>query len=221
MQLTVPIAGEPVVLRGDRTVYWPSRNWLFLADLHVGKTESLRRDGVALPDGVLAADLARLTRAVRATGASRVLVLGDLVHDAHGLTPDVVERVAAWRATLAADVALVPGNHDRRVAVLPPAWRLQVLEERVREGPFTFVHDRASGPQQRERDGFTWHGHLHPVVALRGATDSLRLPAFVAGRSHGIVPAFSSLTSGATVERAPGERAWVVADGELLELPAD
>jgi uncharacterized protein len=217
-EVAVHLAGEQMVLRGDRTVYWPGRNWLLLADLHVGKTESLRRDGVALPDGVLASDLARLTLAVRATGAERVLVLGDLVHDAHGLTARVVAQVAAWRSEIPAEVALVPGNHDQRVTALPTEWRVRVLEALVREGPFTFVHDAESGVRASSA-GFTWHGHVHPVMALRGATDSMRLPCYVMRSTVGIVPAFSTLTGGTTISASVGDRAWVVADGQLLELP--
>lgn len=218
-EVAVEAGGDVMVLRGDRTLYWPRRNWLILADLHVGKVESLRRDGVALPDAVLLADLARLTHAVRATGAERVLVLGDLVHDAHGLTPGVVARVAEWREALAVDVALVPGNHDRRVASLPDAWRIRVLDEQVCEGAYAFVHDARSGSLARGAGRFTWQGHVHPVVALRGATDALRLPCFLVGDGLGVVPAFSTLTGGAALERTPGGRVWVVADGELVALP--
>jgi len=218
-QVPVHLAGEEVLLRGDRTVYWPGRNWLILADLHVGKTESLRRDGIALPEGVLADDLARLSRAVHETGAERVLVVGDLVHDAHGLTPAVVSQVAAWRDEVAADVALVPGNHDRRVAALPAAWRVHVLDHRVHEGAFILVHDGAGAGRSRGGHRFTWHGHVHPVISLRGATDALRLPCFVLGPSHGILPAFSTLTGGAPVAPSSRDRLWVVADGQLLELP--
>jgi len=218
-EAAIEVAGEVMILRGDRTLYWPSRQWLILADLHVGKTESLRRDGVALPDGVLTSDLSRLTVAARESGAQRLLILGDLVHDAHGLTATVVDRVAAWRDDLALDVALVPGNHDRRVASLPASWRIRVLEPCVREGAVAFAHDADDPALDTAGGAFTWAGHVHPAIRLRGATDSLRLPCFVVGTARGIVPAFSTLTSGMTVAPSARDRAWVVVEGRVLELP--
>lgn len=217
-EVTIEVQGERFVLRGDRTVYWPSMQWLIVADLHLGKVQSLRRDGVALPDAVTDDDLQRLQGAVRETMASRVVVLGDLVHDAHGLTAAVVARVAQWRDALDAELALVPGNHDRRVKALPHEWRLIELEPVIVERGIRLTHARMEGV------GFNWHGHIHPVRTLRGAVDRVRLPCFVVGHSSGILPAFSALTGGdeqwplaPDAERA---RAWVVADGFLVALPA-
>ncbi len=217
-QVTIEVQGESFVLRGDRTVFWPSTRWLIVSDLHLGKVQSLRRDGVALPDAVTDDDLQRLQRAVRETKASRVVVLGDLVHDAHGLTSAIVARVAQWRDALDAELALVPGNHDRRVKTLPHEWRLIELEPMIVERGIRLTHAPMDGA------GFNWHGHIHPVRTLRGAADRVRLPCFVVGHAAGILPAFSALTGGDEQWRtAPGvdrARAWVIADGVLVALPA-
>jgi hypothetical protein len=142
------------------------------------------------------------------------VVLGDLVHDAHGLTPSVVERVAQWRASLDVEVALVPGNHDRRVDALPHEWRVRLLPAVVDERPFRLSHEAANG------EGFNWHGHVHPAVTLRGPRDRLRLPCFVVGKDRGILPAFSALTGGARQWGRGEERAYAVVDGVVVPLPA-
>lgn len=212
--VTVEVSGEPVVLRGDRALFWPRHRWLIVADVHLGKVQSLRRDGVALPDAIVDADLARLARAVRESDAARVVVLGDLVHDAHGLTPALVARVARWRETVPVPIALVPGNHDRRVECIPASWDIATWGAVVVEPPFRFSHE-APGT-----DGaFAWQGHVHPAVNLRGPRDRLRLPCFVVGARGGILPAFSALTGGDASPRAPGERLYVVVDGHVAALP--
>lgn len=211
--LTVDVAGEAVVLRGDRSLFWPRHGWLIVADLHLGKVQSLRRDGIALPDAVLDDDLQRLATAVRETAATRLLVLGDLVHDAHGLTPALVDRVARWRGALGVGVALVPGNHDRRVDALPPVWEIDELPEAIDVAPFHFRHEA------RESALFTWHGHLHPAAVLRGPVDRVRLPCFVIGDRTGILPAFSALTGGDSTASEGAVRRFVVADGQVLALP--
>lgn len=217
-EVTIDVQGECFVLRGDRTLYWPRMQWLIASDLHLGKVQSLRRDGVALPDAVTDDDLHRLQRAARETLASRVVVLGDLVHDAHGLTAAVVARVAQWRDALDAELALVPGNHDLRVRSLPHEWRLIRLEPMIVERGIRLTHAPHIGA------GFNWHGHIHPVRTLRSAADRLRLPCFVVGDAAGILPAFSALAGGDEQWRvaagAGPARAWVIADGVLVALPA-
>ena len=211
---TVEVSGETMALRGDRTLYWPRHRWLIAADLHLGKVQSLRRDGVALPDAIVEADLARLATAVRESDATRLVVLGDLVHDAHGLTPALVARVARWRETVQMPIALVPGNHDRRVEAIPASWDIETWGAVVDEPPFRFSHEAP------ETDGgFAWHGHVHPAVNLRGALDHLRLPCFVVGERAGILPAFSALTGGDASPRPSGVRHYVVVDGQVAQMP--
>lgn len=219
--IAVRIEGARVVLRGDRSLFWPELGWLVIADLHLGKAESLRRDGIALPDAVMATDLARLQLAVAATGATRLLVLGDLVHDAAGLTDQLVQRVTAWRDSIDGEIALIPGNHDRRVERLPAAWRITPLAETLREGPFLFSHEPqpAGAPRSPQDDWrFNWHGHLHPVRTVRGGVDRVRVPVFALDHRCGILPAFSTLTGGSECARERYARHWAVIDGHVIEL---
>ncbi|MEN0020954.1 MAG: hypothetical protein AAF747_08745, partial [Planctomycetota bacterium] len=86
---------------------------LLVADTHFGKAEAYRKHGVALPVSLLDDSLDRLSRAVRATAAERVIVLGDLLHAPVGTTSSLLEAVAEWRAGFPAQIDVVPGNHDR------------------------------------------------------------------------------------------------------------
>ena len=207
-------SGERLLARGDRSLYWPRHETLIVADLHIGKTQSLRGRGAAVPDGVLDDDLTRLSSALSETGARHLLVLGDLVHDAEGLTAGVRDDVARWRERTDVSVTVIQGNHDRRARGFPAAWRLAVHELPLVVAPFTFSHEPISAA------GYNWCGHLHPVVTLRAAGDRLRLPCFHLGTRVGVLPAFSALTGGAEVRGAVGERVVAIADGYVIELPA-
>jgi metallophosphoesterase superfamily enzyme len=68
------------------------------------------------------------------------------------------------------------------------------------------------------RGGFTWAGHVHPVVSLRRGGDALRLPCFCVGKKMAVMPAFSRFTGGCAVECTQGERVFAVAEGGVLEL---
>ncbi|RZA14803.1 MAG: phosphoesterase, partial [Lysobacteraceae bacterium] len=92
--IEVRLGGEPVRLLADRALYWPARRRLLLADLHLGKADTFRAAGIALPRGGTALDLARIAALVAAQGAEELWVLGDLLH---GRT-DLSSWRAAWEA---------------------------------------------------------------------------------------------------------------------------
>ena len=74
--MEVVIAGEPMRLLADRALYWPARNRLLLADLHLGKADIFRRFGIALPSGGTRLDLSRIAFhfANHSSGALRELI---------------------------------------------------------------------------------------------------------------------------------------------------
>lgn len=210
----VRVGGILLELLPERALHWPEAGLLAVADLHWGKTESFQQHGIPLPGGVLEDDLARLSSALTSTGARRLLLLGDLIHSRQGLTPALIERLAAWRESHAGvELVLVRGNHDRHVKTLPPAWRLEVLESHADDGPFRFAHHPEPAPGR-----YVWAGHLHPMVRLSGGADRLRLPCFHVGRDVGVLPAFSAFTGGLDVSRRPGERVFAIAEPAIVEV---
>lgn len=208
----VELAGARMVLMGERTAAWGST--LLAADLHLGKGEAMRRVGVGVPGGVLDETLARLGAAVARVGASRLLVLGDLLHAPAGLTDTMIDRVRAWREALPVEFVLVPGNHDRGLARVADAWRLRVEGPVLREGPFAFMHEPGE-----HAGAYTLCGHVHPAVRVGPRGRAVKLPAFVLGATCGVLPACSAFTDGATLRPNPGERVFVVGDGRVLEAP--
>lgn len=208
--LDIALAGEPVRLLADRALYWPARRRLLLADLHLGKADTFRAAGIALPRGGTALDLARIAALVAATGAQAVWVLGDLLH---GRT-DLSSWRAAWDAFRAGHpqlaVAVVDGNHDR--ALRHAGLDLELLGDAVHDGPFVLRH--APG---RDARGHVLCGHLHPVCKLPGQT---RAPAFWLQAGCTVLPAFSAFTGGRPLRLLPGESAVLCNGQALLALGA-
>lgn len=205
------VGGEEVALLGERAVWWPAARTLLAADLHWGKVETFHSFGIPVPGGVLADDLARLDRALERTGATRLLVLGDLVHGR--LLPAAIDAIAAWRARTPVSLVLVRGNHDRHAPAFPPSWGVEDVPGVLREGPFAFTHAPAPTP-----GAYTWAGHVHPMVSLRGRGDRLRLPCFHIGAEVGVLPAFGAFTGGVEVRPAPGDGVYAVAEGEVIAV---
>jgi uncharacterized protein len=208
-----------VILLPERAVFWPARRTLMIADLHLGKKQTFWAAGAPIPAGVLDADLATLDHLIRRTEATRLLVLGDLLHTSIGLTPQLVDHVAAWRSRLGGgrhvEFAVVPGNHDRALGRVAEAWGLAITAAVHIEEGFAFRHDPPSGPGESGGGGvYTWSGHLHPQVRLSGRGDSLRLPCFWMTPTHAVLPAFSAFTRGMTIRPARGDRLFGVVDGD-------
>lgn len=203
--LDVRLGGEPVRLLADRAIHWPARRRLLLADLHLGKADSFRAAGIALPRGGTAHDLARLTALLEATGASSLWVLGDLLHG----RIDLSSWRQAWEAFRGRHpglaVAVVDGNHDR--ALQRAGLELELLGDAVHDGPFVLRHAPA-----KDTRGHVLCGHLHPVLKLPGQP---RAPAYWLQAGCTVLPAFSAFTGGQALRLGEAEAA-VLCNGSAL-----
>lgn len=204
-ELALLLAGEPVRLLADRALYWPARRRLLIADLHLGKADTFRAAGIALPRGGTALDLARLARLLERTGATSLWVLGDLLHG----RIDLGSWRDAWNAFRAAhgglEIAVVDGNHDR--ALHRAGLGIALPGDAVHDGPFELRHAPA-----RAARAHVLCGHLHPVLKLPGQP---RTPAFWLQRDCTVLPAFSAFTGGHPLRLLRGEGA-VLCNGEAL-----
>ena len=213
--LGITVAGESLVLLPERALWWPRMSLLAIADLHLGKGDHFRRAGIALPRGGTAHDLDRLDALLTQTRATRLLVLGDLLHaavnDAHWR-----DAWTQWRAGRSAlSVELVGGNHDRALTSQPSladALGIHLHGATLSFAPFLFVHDPAHGG---DAAGYRLGGHLHPVVRLPGIP---RLPAFRVDDTAGVLPAFTAFAGGWRVDRAPGTRLFACAPDVVVDV---
>ena len=125
-----------------------------------------------------------------------------------------MNTLGRWRERWAdRRVQIVRGNHDRHAGDAPDALRFEAVEEPFPDAPFLLKHFPDPEP-----GGYVLAGHLHPAVVLRGGGERLRLPCFHFGERVGVLPSFGALTGSATVRPAAGDRVFVVADGEVLEV---
>ena len=216
MGLDIHLQGEALRLLTRRALWWPARQTLILADAHFGKAGVFRRQGVPLPSGGTAADLAELDRLLRQTGAARLLILGDFLHAAPTSEEPWLQTFSGWRAThRQLRITVVAGNHDRGLERLPADWALDWQLRPLVDGPFVFRHD-----PEPMADGYVLAGHLHPVLRLRGRVDRLRLPVFWFADHVGVLPSFGSFTGGQPIRPAAGDRVYGIAADQVLDCSA-
>jgi DNA ligase-associated metallophosphoesterase len=212
----VTLAGEAVVLLPERVLFWPRTATLVAADLHWGKGATFRAAGIPIPVGATSDDLSRLDAALRRTGAARLMILGDLFHARAGrIASATLAELRRWRGLHGElEIMLVRGNHDRHAGDPPADLRINCLNPPAFVPPFVLRHEPAAAEA-----GYTIAGHVHPALVLSGGgLQRERLPCFLLGPAGALLPAFGSFTGLCSVRPGPADRAFVVADGEVIEV---
>ncbi|MEQ1770027.1 MAG: ligase-associated DNA damage response endonuclease PdeM [Devosia sp.] len=163
-------------------LHWPAERMLLVADLHLEKFSSFARRGHMLPPYDTGLTLKRLERDLEATGADRVVALGDSFHRNEGTTT----LLDADRLRLAALLGRthwtwVAGNHDPAPHGLGGVC-LTMLEHRG----LTLTHEPRRGTPGMMA------GHLHPAATVWVNGRSVRRPCFVHDGKLLLLPAYGS-----------------------------
>lgn len=207
------LAGEQLILHGDKALYYPAERTLLVADTHFGKGAHFRRSGLAVPTGDSSRDLQRLAALLDFFEARRLIILGDVFH--HRPKPDepFLAELARWRQERPqALVEAVVGNHDLHALggglELPVQWHAE-----LDLGPFRLRHD-----PEHAAGRHVLAGHIHPAHRLRVGRESLRAPVFWMRQALTVLPSFGGLTGGWDVEPGPEDQLVLSIEGELFAL---
>lgn len=212
-------AGQDWAALGAGALWWPRRQALVVADLHLEKGSWFAKGGQMLPPYDSLATLADLTALVTACSPKELWCLGDSFHDVAGCARLPVEAQAMLRAlTDRLDWTWVTGNHDAGGIIDLCGGR--IVEEAMVDG-IVLRHEADPAETRPEMSG-----HFHPKlrVTLRGRNVARR--CFVASATKLILPAFGSLTGGLDaghpeIVRAVGldARALVPVADKMLSFP--
>jgi DNA ligase-associated metallophosphoesterase len=216
--VAVTCDGQRLALLAERAVYWPAERTAIIADPHFGKPATFAAAGIPVPHGVTAADLDRLSAMLARTGATRLVVLGDLFHARSSHDAATLSSMAAWRQEWAAvEMLLVEGNHDRHAGPVPRDLRIREVGACLRLGPLALRHDPADA---RDGDGYVLAGHVHPCLNIGlGREPGLRLPCFLHGPRRSLLPSFGTFTGMEPVTPAADDRAYVFGPDGVVAVP--
>lgn len=172
----------------EGALFWPLRNALLLADLHLEKASWFARLGQFLPPYDSHATLCAIARAIETAGATTVYCLGDSFHDRFGC-----ERLPADARGLLTDLTgavdwnWIVGNHDPGFADHCGGC---LIDEAVIDG-LVLRHEAERGETRPEISG-----HFHPKLRLQLKGRNVSRRCFVMAESKLIMPAFGALTGG-------------------------
>lgn len=212
MRLT--LAGQRIELLPEGAAWWPARETLLVADLHLGKDQVFRRHGLAVPSTVLDGELERLDRLLATRPARELIVLGDLVHAPPEPGESWPDEIGEWRRRHGGlEIGVVIGNHDRALAAQLERWSMSNLGHRHERDRLVLVHETSL---ERPEPGLS--GHVHPVASIRSGAEYVRLPVFARRDEHLILPAFGRFTGGHDLGKHPDWQCLAAAGHRVIAL---
>jgi uncharacterized protein len=204
---------ENVLLDSRLALFHQGEKWLALADLHFGFELSQRMAGNLFPLWGMQSIETRLLELLRDYQPSKLILVGDLVHDKSGAHEffSLITRLQEQ-----SDVILIGGNHDigiNRQRSNTEHSGFDLVDSFATER-FEFHH----GNCERKRNGrIQIIGHFHPAAALRdGAGLRLKFPALVQETNCWILPAFSPWAAGTEWEERKRSRIWACTPQRIL-----
>lgn len=199
-------SGETFLLSAEGAAFHPDSGTLFVADLHLGKTEAFRAAGVPLPSGADEATLRTLELLISRIQPKSIIMLGDLMHAPAGQTAATIASFTLFRQRHAGlPMHLVAGNHDRKVGDVPAAWDLPSCRRLLLGERLQCVHDPAETEEAPELPAIA--GHLHPAVRIgTGDGGTHRFRCYWLQPKIMTLPAFGRFTGSALVAPGPEDR---------------
>jgi DNA ligase-associated metallophosphoesterase len=203
------LIAEEILLDGRLALFHQRERWLAVADLHFGFELSQRAAGRLVPLWGMASIAERLFQLIAEYRPTRLLILGDLVHDqaAAVAAHELLEKIR-----FVCEPIVVAGNHDRKLR-----GKFELFESWETEH-FFFHHGHCLAEAEKRIQII---GHHHPAGTITdGAGLRLKCPAFVQQSSCWIMPAFSPWASGTSWPQDEQNRVWLCTPERILRLPA-
>jgi len=181
---------------------------LLIADLHFGKIEHFRKNGIALPANAARKDIYRLEQLIEKVDARHIIFMGDLFHSDYNNAWVTFKEMLGRHQDR--KFTLIIGNHD---ILDPELYHGMEITYQMEINDLVLTHE----PLDVIIEGkYNLCGHIHPGVRLKGkGRQSVRIPCFFFGQHTGILPSYGTFTGTHVLQPVEGDRVYVV-DGEIV-----
>ncbi len=209
------ILGLELCLLPAKAVYSEHLNSLFIADVHLGKSETFQSFGIPISSQVNQTTLHRLRQLCQTWNPQTLFILGDLFHAKSGLTHDLIDDWLSLLHDVNLDVYLIIGNHDRHLTETLSQLSITSIPEALQIDQMLLSHE----PDFRHQ-AINLCGHSHPCMRLQTRLDSLRLPCFFYEKLQNrlTLPSFGEFTGGHDIHLTPDSAAYVIAENSVVRF---
>ncbi len=205
---------QTLELLKEKAIYWHEESALIISDLHIGKANSFRKNGFAIP-GNSERDINRIKSLIKSFRIDQIIILGDLFHFEENEDWKLFQSLISEYSQISWHLVL--GNHDQKfLKKADQSWSALKVYESLYIGPYYFVH-KNEGLIEEEK--FVWSGHVHPKFKIQGkAKQSATLPCFYIGKASGILPSFGSFTGGYLVDKNEGDSIYLITKEKIIQV---
>lgn len=203
-QIAIDFHGNTLQLLKEKAVFFPEERILTLADVHLGKLEHFRKNGLAVP--APQTDFTNLSRLIDKYRPAVLIFLGDLFHSEENAS---FHRFKEWRQDFSStEMLLIGGNHD--ILTNFAALGLEVTDY------LDLRNIRLQHAPDDSCDRPTIAGHIHPGVMLKGTgKQSMKLPCFYIHQQQMVIPAFGISTGLHLIQPERGSQLYAVTPSGL------
>lgn len=212
--MEVIIGQEKFELLSEKAIFRVKDGTLIIADLHLGKVQHFRKNGIYIPPISAQKDYEILKQLIYNYKPLRIILLGDLFHSSHNyewaLFCDFVNTFKHI------EFVLVLGNHDILEKQHYENVCLKLIQDTMEEGDLILSHYPMKDVPTRK---INFAGHIHPGIALHGkGKQRIQLPCFYLHNNQLILPAFGSLTGLHLIDRMKEAKVYVIAENKVIEI---
>ena len=204
--------GEELIFLPEKAIWREDGKILMIADLHLGKAETLQATGIPIPSDGDNSTLNLLLDVCHVWKPNLVIILGDLIHSRSGITQLLRDKLKRLQELTNSKLMLIGGNHDRG------SWIEGFKKYKPQKiGKLWLSHEPEKQQLERNEALLNICGHLHPGTILSSKTDHLRLPCFAYDPTtlRLIIPAFGKLTG--TFSCGANYQKWLVTDEAVIQ----
>jgi len=182
------------ILDHRKAAFLPAHKLLILSDVHLGKVQHFRKNGIAVPVQAAAKNLILMQELLETYQPESILFLGDLFHSQDNSEHQMLDQLHIAFPKI--KLLLVPGNHDLAMLQRLPTY-LKTTESSHQIDQLIFSHHP---PEVLKTNFFYCYGHLHPAVEVHvSAGQRLKFPSFLYSTAAMVMPAFGSFTGSVAV----------------------
>jgi DNA ligase-associated metallophosphoesterase len=212
--MELQLGKETYVLLNEKALFRLSDATLIIADLHLGKAQHFRKNGIYLPQKSAEKDYERLKQLCSSLNPRRIILLGDLFHSTYNHEWELFcEFVNDFRRI---EFVLVLGNHDILEEQRYKRVCSMVVEEILEEEDVVFSHHPLKKVPVNKTN---IAGHIHPGVVLSGkGKQHVKLPCFYLVNNQLILPAFGSLTGLQLIALEKDAQVYVITTSRVMKI---